>query len=80
MKRYYDLWLARIRNLLRAAQGRPVALLVLFGLSLINLSSEWPSNLARPAFVGSLDEALPDSFKTARQLLFDQYQDRKSVV
>ncbi|CAN7756693.1 CHASE2 domain-containing protein [Caballeronia sp. LjRoot34] len=76
MKRYYDLWLARIRNLLKAAQGRPVALAMLFGLSLVNLSSEWPGDIARPAFVAALDEALPDSFKTARQLLFDQYQRR----
>jgi adenylate cyclase len=76
MKRYYDLWLARIKNLLKAVQGRPVAMMVLFALSLVNLSSEWPSDIARPAFVGALDEALPDSFKTARQLLFDQYQRR----
>jgi len=55
-------------------QGRPMALIMLFGLSLLNLSSEWPSNLTRPAFVTTLDETLPDSFKTARQLLFDQYQ------
>jgi adenylate cyclase len=55
-------------------QGRPMALIMLFVLSLLNLSSEWPSNLARPAFVNTLDETLPDSFKTARQLLFDQYQ------
>jgi adenylate cyclase len=76
MKRYYDLWFARIRSLLKTVQGRPVALVVLFGLSLVNLSSEWPSDIARPAFVAALDEALPDSFKTARQLLFDQYQRR----
>jgi adenylate cyclase len=74
MKRYYDLWLARIKSLLKAAQGRPVALAVLFALSLLNLASEWPSNLARPAFITTLDETLPDSFKSARQLLFDQYQ------
>ena len=74
MKRYYDLWHARIKSLVKAAQGRPVALMVLFGLSLVNLSSEWPGDIARPAFVGELDDALPDSFKTARQLLFDQYQ------
>jgi adenylate cyclase len=74
MKRYYDLWLARIKSLLKAAQGRPVALAVLFALSLLNLASEWPSNLARPAFITMLDETLPDSFKSARQLLFDQYQ------
>ncbi|WP_228938522.1 CHASE2 domain-containing protein [Paraburkholderia saeva] len=74
MKRYFDPWLVRIRNLLKAAQGRPMALVVLFSLSLLNLSSEWPSNMGRPAFVGALDEAVPDSFRTARQLLFDQYQ------
>ena len=74
MKRYYDRWGPPLRKLMKAAQGRPVALVVLFGLSLINLSSEWPSNLARPAFVVALDDTLPDSFKTARQLLFDQYQ------
>ncbi|WP_175147660.1 CHASE2 domain-containing protein [Paraburkholderia ultramafica] len=74
MKRYYDRWSIPIRKLMKAAQGRPVALVVLFGLSLLNLSSEWPSNLARPAFVRALDDALPDSFKTARQLLFDQFQ------
>jgi adenylate cyclase len=76
MKRFYDAWIARFKALLTTAQGRPVALVVLFGLSFINLSSEWPSDIPRPSFVGSLDEALPDSFKTARQLLFDQYQRR----
>jgi CHASE2 domain-containing sensor protein len=74
MKRFYDRWIARIKRLLRAAQGRPVALVVLFGLSLLNLSSEWPSDIPRPAFVNMLEESLPDSFKTARQILFDQYQ------
>ena len=74
MKRFYDPWRQRIRTLLKAAQGRPVALVVLFGLSALNLTSEWPSDIPRPAFVDTIDEALPDSFKTARQLLFDQYQ------
>jgi adenylate cyclase len=74
MKRAYARWFPRFRQLLKAVQGRPVALMMLFGLSLLNLSSEWPSNLARPAFVSALDESLPDSFKTARQLLFDQFQ------
>jgi CHASE2 domain-containing sensor protein len=74
MKRDYDAWRERIRKLLRAVQGRPVALVVLFGLSLLNLTSEWPSDIPRPAFVDTLDDALPDSFKTARQVLFDQYQ------
>ncbi|ANB77639.1 sensor protein Chase2 [Paraburkholderia phytofirmans OLGA172] len=74
MKRYFDPSLAQIRSLLKAARGRPVALVVLFGLSLLNLCSEWPSVIARPAFVDTLNEALPDSFKTARQILFDQYQ------
>ncbi|RFU49844.1 CHASE2 domain-containing protein [Paraburkholderia sp. DHOC27] len=76
MKRFCDLWLDRIRRLVWISQGRPMALAVLLGLSLINLSSEWPSDLPRPAVVGALDDALPDSFKAARQLLFDQYQRR----
>ncbi|MEW9583475.1 CHASE2 domain-containing protein [Paraburkholderia sp. DGU8] len=74
MKRDYDAWRERIGKLLKAVQGRPVALVVLFGLSLLNLTSEWPSDIPRPAFVDTLDDALPDSFKTARQVLFDQYQ------
>jgi adenylate cyclase len=74
MKRYVGPWRTRIRRWLKAAQGRPVALALLFGLSLLNLTSEWPSNIPRPAFVDTLDERLPDSFKTARQILFDQYQ------
>jgi CHASE2 domain-containing sensor protein len=74
MKRYFDPWITRTRHLLKAAQGRPVALALLFGLSLLNLTSEWPSDIPRPAFVDALDAALPDSFKTARQILFDQYQ------
>src|SRR5260370_35330688 len=74
MKRYYDPWLARIRNLLKATRGRPVALMVLFGLSPVNLCSEWPSDIPRPSFADVLAEALPDSFKPARQILFHQYQ------
>src|SRR4051794_33911182 len=74
MKRDFDPWRERIRKLLKAVQGRPVALVVLFGLSLLNLTSEWPSDIPRPTFVDTLDDALPDSFKTARQVLFDQYQ------
>ncbi|MFM0341458.1 CHASE2 domain-containing protein [Paraburkholderia fungorum] len=74
MKRFYDPWIARVKRLLTVAQGRPVALVVLFGLSLLNLTSEWPSDIPRPAFVNMLEESLPDSFKTARQILFDQYQ------
>ncbi|SDR50327.1 adenylate cyclase [Paraburkholderia fungorum] len=74
MKRVYDPWFPRIRRWLKMIQGRPVALIMLLALSLLNLSSEWPSNLPRPAFVNTLDETLPDSFKTARQLLFDQFQ------
>ncbi|WP_083654779.1 CHASE2 domain-containing protein [Burkholderia sp. SRS-W-2-2016] len=74
MKRFHDLRHARIGRLLKAMQGRPIALIVLVGLSLLNLISEWPSDIARPSFVDTVDEALPDSFKSARQLLFDQYE------
>jgi adenylate cyclase len=80
MKRNYERWFARLEFLLArgrwAAQGRPIALVMLFGLSLLNLSSEWPSDVPQPAFVAALDRALPESFKAARQLLFDQYQRR----
>jgi adenylate cyclase len=74
MKRFFDLWRARTRKLLKASQGRPLALMMLVGLSLLNLISEWPSDIPRPSFVNTVDETLPDSFKSARQLLFDQYQ------
>ncbi|HZZ10780.1 MAG TPA: CHASE2 domain-containing protein, partial [Paraburkholderia sp.] len=76
MNRFYSAWLARGRKLVTRSQGRPMALVMLLGLSLLNLTSEWPSDIPRPAFVDAMDEALPDSFKTARQLLFDQYQRR----
>lgn len=76
MKRYLRQWLAFAKHLLAAHKGRPVALLVLLGLSVLNLSSEWPNDIARPAFLGALDAAVPDTFKSARQLLFDQYQRR----
>jgi adenylate cyclase len=74
MKRYFAPRPGPIRNLLRAAQGRPIALMVLLSLSFLNLCSEWPSDIARPAFVETLDAVFPDTFKTARQILFDQYQ------
>src|SRR6201996_1181162 len=74
MKRYFAPWFARLRRLLTASQGRPVALALLLGLSLLNLTSEWPSNLPHSSFVDALNDTLPDSFKTARQILFDQYQ------
>jgi CHASE2 domain-containing sensor protein len=74
MKRFCERLLAIVRKLLRARKGRPVALVVLFCLSLLNLCSEWPNDIARPAFVGALDEVFPNSFGTARQVLFDHYQ------
>lgn len=80
MKRSYERWFARLEALLArarwAAQGRPLALAMLLGLSLINLSSEWPGDLPQPAFAAAVDATLPESFKAARQLLFDQYQRR----
>ncbi|MGH8782455.1 CHASE2 domain-containing protein [Paraburkholderia sp.] len=76
MKRYSRLVLVFIKGLLRARKGRPVALAVLFCLGLLNLCSEWPSDVARPAFVDVLDNVTPNSFGIARQLLFDHYQRR----
>jgi adenylate cyclase len=76
MKRLHESWLPLIRMMLTAGRGRPVALVVLFGLSLLNLCSELPRNADRPALVGSLDEIVRDSFGAPRQLLFDHYQRR----
>ncbi len=74
MKRYCKRLLAFIRTLLRARKGRPMALVVLFSLSVLNLCSEWPNDIARPAFVTALDKIVPNSFGSARQVLFDHYQ------
>jgi adenylate cyclase len=76
MKRFCDSWVTLIRKLLRAGQGRPVALVVLLGLSFVNLCSEWPGNLPRPPLLDTVENIVPDSFGTARQLLFDHYQRR----
>ncbi len=76
MKRFSERLLAFVKTLLRARQGRPVALVVLFCLSLLNLCSEWPNDIARPAFVDAIDKVVPSSFGTARRILFDHYQRR----
>jgi len=76
MKRYGERLLALIKKLLSARKGRPVALVVLFCLTLLNLCSEWPNDITRPALVDALDEVIPNSFGAARQLLFDHYQRR----
>ncbi|WP_321960301.1 CHASE2 domain-containing protein [Paraburkholderia sp. J7] len=61
---------------MRARKGRPWALAVLVTLLFINLCSEWPGDVVRPAFLDTLDNVLPDTFGSARQLLFDHYQRR----
>jgi adenylate cyclase len=76
MKRHCKRLLAFVKTLLRARKGRPAALAVLFGLSALNLCSEWPDDIARPALVDTVGEVLPNSFGTARQILFDHYQRR----
>jgi adenylate cyclase len=76
MNRYRDRWLAFIKIVLRAGRGRPIALVVLFGLSLLNLRSEFPRNASRAALAGTLGGMVRDSFGAPRQLLFDQYQRR----
>jgi len=76
MKRHSKRLLAFARTLLRARKGRPVALVVLFGLSLLNLCSDWPNDIVRPAFVDAIDKVAPNSFGTARRILFDHYQRR----
>ena len=77
MKRFRDYsWLVFFMKLMRAGQGRPVALAVLLGLSLLNLYSESPGVIPRPALFDKLDDMVPDTFGTARKLLFDHYQRR----
>jgi adenylate cyclase len=76
MKRYRNTSLTLIRRMLRARKGRPWALVVLFTLVLLDLCGEWPANVARPAFLNTFNEVLPDAFGSARQLLFDHYQRR----
>ncbi|MFC0692835.1 CHASE2 domain-containing protein [Paraburkholderia humisilvae] len=51
-----------------------MAFAILCGLSLLNLCSEWPHELPRPAFLDTYDRLFPDSFGTPRQLLFDHFQ------
>ncbi|CAG9257107.1 CHASE2 domain-containing protein [Paraburkholderia unamae] len=76
MKRYRDSFIAFMKRTMRAYRGRPWAVGVLVGLLLIDLCSQWPGNVARPAFLETLNELLPDTFGSARQLLFDHYQRR----
>jgi adenylate cyclase len=74
MKRYRDSWITFLKKLPRAYKGRPMAFAVLLGLSVLNLCSEWPHGIARPAVLDTYDKVVPDSFGTARQLLFDHFQ------
>ncbi|MEM5425448.1 CHASE2 domain-containing protein [Paraburkholderia ferrariae] len=76
MKRYRNSCIAFLRRMIRARKGRPWALAVLLTLLFINLCSEWPGDIARPALLDTLDTVLPDTFGSARQLLFDHYQRR----
>jgi adenylate cyclase len=76
MKHHLHRLLAFIRTLLRARKGRPAALTVLLCLSVLNLCSEWPDDIARPALVDKIGDVLPNSFGTARRILFDHYQRR----
>jgi len=76
MKRHSKRLFTFVRTLMRARKGRPVALVVLFSLSLLNLCSDWPNDIDRPAFVDAIDKVSPISFGTARRILFDQYQRR----
>jgi adenylate cyclase len=74
MKRLRDSWLTFLKKLPRAYSGRPMAFAVLLGLSALNLCSEWPQGMPRPAWIDTYDRMLPDSFGSARQLLFDHFQ------
>ncbi|WP_233828837.1 CHASE2 domain-containing protein [Paraburkholderia sp. ZP32-5] len=49
---------------------------MLFALVVLDLCGEWPTTMPRPAVLDSLSTVLPDTFGSARQLLFDHYQRR----
>ncbi|WP_233866820.1 CHASE2 domain-containing protein [Paraburkholderia adhaesiva] len=66
--------------MMRAQKGRPWALAVLLALVLFDLCSEWPNNLPRPFFLNTINDVLPDTFGSARQLLFDQFQRRNPRI
>jgi adenylate cyclase len=74
LKRYRDSSRSFFKKLLKAYKGRPMAFAVLLGLSVLNLCSEWPHGIPRPALLDTYDRILPDSFGTPRQLLFDHFQ------
>ncbi|HVE06231.1 MAG TPA: sensor protein Chase2, partial [Paraburkholderia sp.] len=69
MRRLLKAWFACAKNAMLAGKGRPMAFAVLLGLSLLNLGSEWPQGIARPALLDTFNDVLPNSFGTARQLL-----------
>ncbi|GAB2922655.1 hypothetical protein GCM10027093_72180 [Paraburkholderia jirisanensis] len=74
MRRFCKACFGYLKNGVLAGRGRPMAFAILLGLSLINLSSEWPQGLARPAVLDTFYDVMPNSFGTARQLLFDHFQ------
>ena len=74
MKLFRDSWIGFLKKLPRAYKGRPMAFAVLFGLSVVNLCSEWPHGIPRPALLDTYDNVLTDSFGRPRQLLFDHFQ------
>jgi adenylate cyclase len=76
MKRFRDRWLPFFKRAISAYKGRPSAIVVLFALVALDLCGEWPATARRPAFLDTLSTVLPDTFGSARQLLFDHYQRR----
>src|ERR1700743_82785 len=76
MKRFRDRWLPLFKRAIRAYKGRPSAIIVLFSLVVLDLCGEWPTTMPRPAVLDTLSTVLPDTFGSARQLLFDHYQRR----
>jgi len=62
-----------IRKAMAARNGRPMAMVILFGLCINSLLSEWP--LAhKPAVVTTLEQWTTGTFQTGQRQLFDGYQ------
>ncbi|RKP55834.1 CHASE2 domain-containing protein [Pararobbsia silviterrae] len=76
MNRLIDASLATLRTIARAGKGRPMALVVLFGLSLLNIASEMPRKDGHSETVRVFESLVLDTFAVPRELLFDHYQRR----
>jgi len=68
-----DKLLSWIRKGMAARNGRPLAMAILFGLSINSLLSEWPLSY-KPTIVTTLEQWATGTFQSGQRQLFDGYQ------